>query len=57
MELQCKQNWPKSQRSALFITIASLGLAFQVRIMTLASTVLKTPFQKKFKVTRIRKQI
>ena len=48
MGLQCEQPWLKGQRSTLtnetytvFIAIVSLVLTYQVRIMTLASTVFK----------------
>ena len=42
----------------LFIAIVSIDLTYQVRIMTLASTVFKkSTFQKKFPFKCIRKQI
>ena len=42
----------------LFIAIVSLGLTYQVKIMTLASTVLKKiNFSKNFQFKCIRKQI
>ena len=41
MGLQYEQPWLKGH---LFIAIVSLGLTYQVRIMTLASTVLKINF-------------
>ena len=47
MGLQYERHWLLGHPRPLFIAIVSLGLTYQVRIMTLASTVFKNlTFQK-----------
>ena len=53
MGLQYERHWLLGQPRPLFIAIVSLGITYQVRIMTLASTVFKnSTFQKKNKKTK-----